>query len=232
MTKECRTLQAFLDQLIKVGKLKQFLQQPTSQGNRLTTRPKRNGAPQSSLGTINVILATLRRESQGNVTRVMLVSPQMARSEEEAPWFDVRRVMVDQGSGAEIMYPDLFKGLGLKFEDMDQYDAPLIRFDGNTTIQKGMIQLPIQTGDKVVSVNFIVIDAFSPYTAILARPWLHPMGAVSLTLHVKQSQLRQPTSSDSLVSCEELERVIIGEDGDDADKYFQVEIQLSIEDKK
>ena len=28
--------------------------------------------------------------------------------------YDVRRVMVDQGSTADIMYPDLYKGLGLK----------------------------------------------------------------------------------------------------------------------
>ena len=34
---ECRTLQAFLDQLIKANKLKQFLQQPNSQANRLMT---------------------------------------------------------------------------------------------------------------------------------------------------------------------------------------------------
>ena len=53
--------------------------------------------------------------------------------------FDVKRVMVDQGSGAEIMYSNLFKSLGLKLEDLDQYDAPLIGFDGNTTILKGMI---------------------------------------------------------------------------------------------
>ena len=53
--------------------------------------------------------------------------------------FDVKRVMVDQGSKAEIMYPDLFKGLSLKIEDLDQYDAPLIGFDANTTIPKWMI---------------------------------------------------------------------------------------------
>ena len=28
--------------------------------------------------------------------------------------FLVKRVMVDQGSGADVMYPDLFKGLELK----------------------------------------------------------------------------------------------------------------------
>jgi len=33
--------------------------------------------------------------------------------------FNVKRVMVDQGSGVEIMYPDLFKGLGLKLEDLN-----------------------------------------------------------------------------------------------------------------
>ena len=30
--------------------------------------------------------------------------------------YDVKRVMVDQGSAAEIIYPDLYKGLGLKLE--------------------------------------------------------------------------------------------------------------------
>ena len=28
--------------------------------------------------------------------------------------YDVKRVLVDQGSGIEIMYPDLFKGLNLR----------------------------------------------------------------------------------------------------------------------
>ena len=36
-----------------------------------------------------------------------------------------------------------------------------------------------------VQVNFIVVEAFSPYTAILARPWLHAVGAVPSTLHLK-----------------------------------------------
>lgn len=32
--------------------------------------------------------------------------------------YNVKRVLVDQGSGAEIMYPDLYKGLNLKPEDL------------------------------------------------------------------------------------------------------------------
>ena len=40
-------------------------------------------------------------------------------------------------------------------------------------------------GSRVVEVNFIVVDAYSPYTAILARSCLHAMEAVSLALHLK-----------------------------------------------
>jgi len=37
----------------------------------------------------------------------------------------------------------------------------------------------------VVEVDFIVVDAYSPYTAIVARSWLHALGVVSSTLHQK-----------------------------------------------
>ena len=38
--------------------------------------------------------------------------------------YDMKRVMVDQGSAAEIMYPDLYKGLNLKAEDLTPYSSP------------------------------------------------------------------------------------------------------------
>ena len=99
--------------------------------------------------------------------------------------YDVKRVMVDQGSAAEIMYPDLFKGLNLRTEDLTPYKSPLVSFEGKVIIPKGQIRLPVQTGSKTVEVDFIVVDAYSPYTAIVARPWLHTLGAVSSTLHQK-----------------------------------------------
>ena len=47
----------------------------------------------------------------------------------------------------------------------------------------------MQAGADVVEVDFIVVDAFSPYTAIIGRPWLHSLGAVSSTLHQKVKYL-------------------------------------------
>ena len=93
--------------------------------------------------------------------------------------------MIDQGSAAEIMYPDLFKGLGLKPEDLTTYSSPLVSFKGKMVVLRGQIRLPMQTGSDVVEVDFIVVDAFSSYTAIMGRPWLHSLGAVSSTLHQK-----------------------------------------------
>ncbi|XP_065636366.1 uncharacterized protein LOC136070390 [Quercus suber] len=97
--------------------------------------------------------------------------------------YDVKRVMVDQGSAVEIMYPDLFKGLNLTLDDLTPYCSPLVSFEGRVVTPKGQIFLPVQTGSEVVEVDFIVVDVYSPYTAIIARPWLHTLGAVSSTLH-------------------------------------------------
>lgn len=68
------------------------------------------------------------------------------------------------------MYLDLYKGMGLKPKDLSKYDVPLVGFDGKTIVPKGMIRLPVQIGKKVVSMDFIVVEAYSPYIAILARP--------------------------------------------------------------
>ena len=78
-----------------------------------------------------------------------------------------------------------FKGLGLKPKDLTTYSSPLVSFEGKMVVPRGQIRLPVQTGSDVVEVDFIMVDAFSPYTAIMGRPWLHSLGAVSSTLHQK-----------------------------------------------
>ena len=91
--------------------------------------------------------------------------------------YDVKRVLVDQGNAVEIMYPSLYKGLNLISKFLTAYDSALVSFEGKTVIPKGQI--------RVVEVDFIMVDSYSPYTAIVARPWLHALGAISSTLHQK-----------------------------------------------
>ena len=97
--------------------------------------------------------------------------------------YDVKRVMIDQGNAVEIMYPDLYKGLGLKPENLTTYSSPLVSFEGKMVVPKGQIKLSVQIGTNVVEVDFIVVDAFSPYTVIMGRPWFHTLGTVSSTLY-------------------------------------------------
>ena len=59
--------------------------------------------------------------------------------------YDVRRVLVDQGSGAKIMYLDLYN-INLMLKDLVSYNSPLVGFNGKTIIPKGLIRLPIQVG--------------------------------------------------------------------------------------
>ena len=97
----------------------------------------------------------------------------------------MKRVLIDQVSSAEVMYPDLFKGLGLKNEDLTKYDTPLMGFDGRMVIPEGQILLPVNMEGKEVMVTFIVVASFSLYITILGRLWIHAMGAIPSTLHVK-----------------------------------------------
>ena len=99
--------------------------------------------------------------------------------------YDVKKMMVDGGSAAKIMYPDLYKGLKLKPKDLMPYSSPLMSFNRKLVISKGMIRLPIQTGPEIVEVNFIVVDTYFPYTTIVGRPWLYTLGAVVSSLHQK-----------------------------------------------
>ena len=78
--------------------------------------------------------------------------------------------MVDQGNGTEIMYPNLYKGLGLNSEDLSGYDTLLLGFDGKVVTPEGQIKLRVVAEGREVEVNFSVVNAYSPYTVILGRP--------------------------------------------------------------
>ena len=64
----------------------------------------------------------------------------------------------------------MYKRLNLRPEDLTAYDSPLVSFDRKVVIPRGQIRLPMQASLEVVKVDFIVVDTYSPYMAIVARP--------------------------------------------------------------
>ncbi|GAU40449.1 hypothetical protein TSUD_397690 [Trifolium subterraneum] len=104
--------------------------------------------------------------------------------------FDVRRILVDQGSSCDIMYSGLFKVLQLTEENLVPYvGSDLQGFNGSTTKPWGYVDLIVTFGEnkamKSVKVKFLVVDCPSLYNCIIGRPTLAELFAVSSTIHLK-----------------------------------------------
>ncbi|GAU46913.1 hypothetical protein TSUD_402940, partial [Trifolium subterraneum] len=133
-----------------------------------------------------VPLAFYREEVPGgspNFQIPLLVRAKMAN-------FDVRRILVDQGSSCDIMYSGLFKVLQLTEENLVPYvGSDLQGFNGSTTKPWGYVDLIVTFGEnkamKSVKVKFLVVDCPSLYNCIIGRPTLAELFAVSSTIHLK-----------------------------------------------
>ncbi len=104
--------------------------------------------------------------------------------------YAVQRVLVDQGSFAEVMYQDLYTKLGLGEAELSSFTSPIFGFSGEPTVPLGKTVLPVLAGPINLQTEFIVVKVSSPYNAIMGRDWLHRMRAIPSTLHQK---LRFPT---------------------------------------
>ena len=59
--------------------------------------------------------------------------------------YDVKRVLVDQGSFAEVMYQELYEKLGLGESDLTEFTSPVFGFLGESTVSLGKTTLPVLT---------------------------------------------------------------------------------------
>ena len=83
--------------------------------------------------------------------------------------FFVQRVLMDPGSSSKILYYDYFKKMGLKKEDLQAARTPLVGFSSKPVYPKGRISLKVQVGGASMLADFLVVDALSPYNAIMGR---------------------------------------------------------------
>jgi hypothetical protein len=87
--------------------------------------------------------------------------------------FTTRRVMVDNGSSADILYLPAYQQMRLDKDKLPPMDAPLVGFTGNKVCPIGIVTLPIIVGThpKTVSktADFLVVNCPSAYNAIIGR---------------------------------------------------------------
>ncbi|XP_028093100.1 uncharacterized protein LOC114293262 [Camellia sinensis] len=97
--------------------------------------------------------------------------------------FDIKRILVDQGSSVEIMYYDAFKQMTLEDKDLAPITSPFIGFNSQLEWPIGKTMLPVKAGSVTKQVEFWVLKVPSTYNLILGRGWLHAMQAVASTYH-------------------------------------------------
>jgi hypothetical protein len=84
--------------------------------------------------------------------------------------FNIKRILIDPGSSAEIMYEPLFRGLGIGAKDLNCTEGLLYGFSGKTVVPSGKVTINVKDGTVTSPTEFFVLNAYSPYNAILGRP--------------------------------------------------------------
>ncbi|XP_030924206.1 uncharacterized protein LOC115951026 [Quercus lobata] len=99
--------------------------------------------------------------------------------------YTTRRVLVDNGSSADILYYPAFQQMRLGRDQLRPVCSPLIGFGGMKVQLVGTITLPVVVGSYpqqiTKEVNFLVVDCTSSYNAIIGRPTLNSWKAITST---------------------------------------------------
>ncbi|XP_021740052.1 uncharacterized protein LOC110706439 [Chenopodium quinoa] len=95
----------------------------------------------------------------------------------------LRRVLVDGGSSANILFRRAMEDMGLKDSDITRRSTTLVGFSGESMSTLGDITLPTFAGGLNPQTKFNIVDCPSAYNAILGRPWIHRLKAIPSTYH-------------------------------------------------
>ena len=110
--------------------------------------------------------------------------------------FDVRRILVDPGSSADLLQASVIKQMGLELSGIENPGRILSGFNGAATTSLGDVVLPVQAGPVILNVQFSIVEDLSPFNAILGRTWLHYMKVIPSTYHQMVSFLTEDGQTD------------------------------------
>ncbi|RVW43674.1 hypothetical protein CK203_080524 [Vitis vinifera] len=110
--------------------------------------------------------------------------------------FDVRRILVDPGSSADLVQASVIGHMGHSLAGLENPGRILSGFNGSSTTSLGDIILPVRAGPVTLNVQFSVVQELSPFNVILGRTWLHYMKAIPSTYHQMVSFLTNEGQTD------------------------------------
>ena len=103
--------------------------------------------------------------------------------------FNTRRILVDNGSSADIIYLSAFQKLKLDQRRLRPFDSPLVSFSGDKVYPKGIVTLMVTARSHPFQVtnkhNFLVVDSPLSYNVIIGQPTLNRWKAATSTYCLK-----------------------------------------------
>ena len=103
--------------------------------------------------------------------------------------FNIHRVLIDNGSLADIIYLLAFQQMKLDKRRIKPFTSPLVSFTRDRIVLRGIITLTVIAGTYpaqiTMEIDFLIVDCLSTYKVILGRPVLNRLKAAMSAYYLK-----------------------------------------------
>lgn len=106
----------------------------------------------------------------------------------EIAWYDVSKVLIDQGSSVNILCWATFVKVDLSEDIIAQFNEQIVGFAEKRVDTWGYLDLRTRLGTgkeaRVLRIRFLLVEANTSYNALLGRSCLNAFGAIVSTPHL------------------------------------------------